>query len=427
VRILVISNLYPPDALGGYEMGCRQVVGSLQARGHDVRVLTTAPRTPVASPPHVRRALRLTDLWVNYHVSRSAVVTQRLEEAESHRISAFNVHALLAQLEDFEPDVVYVWMLTGVGGLGLMATLHHLRVPWVWHLMDDVPATLCQLGNRVVPALAREVERQLRGHCLACSQQLVDEIERRGVRLQGDVEVLPNWVAGPVPPVRTSFYRGDRPLRIVASAAHIDRGYDKGMDLLIKAAARLRERGREDFTLDIFGQVNDSYYGDLIKTNRLGDLVALRGSLSQADLIAAYQDYDVFAFPARLREPCAFAPLEAAPSGCVTVMSTISGNSEWLVHGVHCLKVPRTTEGFAHMFGEILDGRVDLEPIGRRGAVAVRRDFHLDRLLPRIERVLARAARQPRDGGGTPDEAYRLALLAEKLTSVLVQEPYCCA
>ena len=29
MKILVISNLYPPDALGGYEMGCRQVVENL--------------------------------------------------------------------------------------------------------------------------------------------------------------------------------------------------------------------------------------------------------------------------------------------------------------------------------------------------------------------------------------------------------------
>ncbi|AGA25884.1 glycosyltransferase family 4 protein [Singulisphaera acidiphila] len=425
MKILVISNLYPPDALGGYEMGCRQVVENLRARGHEVRVLTTAPRTPVASPPHVRRTLRLTDMWVDYHMSRCATVTQLLDESESHRINAFNVHALLGELDDFEPDVAYVWMLTGIGGLGLMATLHHLRVPWVWHLMDDVPATLCQLDNQVIPALAREIERQLRGHTIACSQQLVDEIERRGVRLQGEVEIVPNWVAGPVPPLRSEFYQGDRPLRIVASAAHIDRCYDKGMDLLIKAAATLRDQGRDNFSLDIFGQVNDSFYGDLIKSNHLSGLVTLRGSLKQADLIAAYQDYDVFAFPARLREPCAFAPLEAAPSGCVTVMSILSGNSEWLVHGVHCLKVPRTSEGFAHMFGEILDGRVDLEPIGRRGALAVRRDFHLDKLLPKIERILTRAARQSRDGAGTSDEVYRLALLAEKLTSVLIQEPYC--
>ena len=364
-------------------------------------------------------------MWVDYHMARCAAVTQLLDESESNRINAFNVHALLAELDDFEPDVAYVWMLTGIGGLGLMATLHHLRVPWVWHLMDEVPAILCQREYRVIPALAREVERQLRGHTIACSQQLVDAIERQGIRLQGEVEIVPNWVAGPIPPLRSEFYQGDRPLRIVASAAHIDRCYDKGMDLLIKAAASLRDRGRDDFSLDIFGQVNDSFYSDLIKTNHLSGIVTLRGSLKQADLIVAYQDYDVFAFPARLREPCAFAPLEAAPSGCVTIMSLLSGNSEWLVHGVHCLKVPRTSEGFAHIFGEILDGRIDLEPLGRRGALAVRRDFHLDTLLPKIERILTKAARQTRAGAGTSDEVYRLALLAEKLTSVLIQEPYC--
>jgi len=425
VKILVISNLYPPDALGGYEMGCRQVVDRLRANGHDVRVLTTAPRTPVISPPHVHRKLRLTDMWVDYHITRSATVTQLLDESESHRISSFNVHALLHELKDFEPDVAYVWMLTGIGGLGLMAALHHLRVPWVWHLMDDVPATLCQLGNQVVPELAQEIERQLRGHVIACSQQLVDEIERRGIRLQGEVEVIPNWVSGEIPPVRSEFYAGGRDLRIVASAAHIDRCYDKGMDLLIKAAAQLRDQGLEGFTLDIYGRVNDGYYADLIKTYHLTNLVRLRGSLKQSELIAAYQHYDLFAFPARLKEPCAFAPLEAAPSGCVTLMSQISGNSEWLVHGVHCLKVPRTADGFAFMLGEILQGRVDLAPIGRRGALAVRRDFHLDSLLPKIERILGRIAQQDRSGAGTSDEVYRLALLAEKLNSVLLQEPYC--
>ena len=41
MRILVISNFYPPHHIGGYELGCRDVVGELRARGHDVRVLTS--------------------------------------------------------------------------------------------------------------------------------------------------------------------------------------------------------------------------------------------------------------------------------------------------------------------------------------------------------------------------------------------------
>ena len=99
-------------------------------------------------------------------------------------------------------------MLVGVGGLGLMACLQHLRVPWVWHLMDDVPLMLCRSHGRLVPAFAREFSRQLRGRYLACSQQLVDEIEAGGVALNGKVEVVPNWVDGPDRPRPAGYLDG---------------------------------------------------------------------------------------------------------------------------------------------------------------------------------------------------------------------------
>ncbi len=423
MKILVLSNLYPPDTVGGYEMGCRQAVEALRARGHDVRVLTSAPRTPVVTPPHVHRAFKLIDMWDPYTQERSTPLAWRQAEAEALRISAVNVHTLLTELESFRPDVVYAWMLVGIGGLGLMTCLQYLQVPWVWHLMDEVPSILCANDHEVCPIFAREFNRRIHGIYLACSQQLVDRIEQRGTRLNGEVEILPNWVAGPCPPVRTEFYRGGT-LRIVSAAAFIDRSYDKGMDLVIKAAVLLRERGLDRFTLDLYGKLKDHYYSDLVRSTRIQDHVRFRGGVTQAELMAAYRDYDVFAFPARLREPCAFAPLEAAPSGCVPIMSRVSGNAEWFVHGVHCLKVPRTAEGFAHALGEVIEGRVDLEAIGRRVAAVIRTDFQLDILILRIEGALERASRRPRDGAGTRDEAYRLALLAERLVYIMLQEPH---
>ena len=42
MRILVISNLYPPHALGGYEQRCRETVESLRQRGHSVQVLCSS-------------------------------------------------------------------------------------------------------------------------------------------------------------------------------------------------------------------------------------------------------------------------------------------------------------------------------------------------------------------------------------------------
>ena len=210
----------------------------------------------------------------------------------------------------------------------------------------------------------------------------------------------------------------------MAAAAFLDRNYDKGIDLLIRAAAILRERDENRFSLDIFGKATDSYFADLIRALRLSDVVRLKGSLGQSELLDAYGNYDVFAFPGRPDEPFGFAPLEALGRGCVPVIHHLCGAAEWLVHGVHCLKVGRDPSSFAGAFGQILDGSVDLGPIARRGEAAVWRDFHLDTLLPKIEDVLADASTRPRTGAGTSDEAYRLAVLAEKLTHIFMQEPY---
>jgi glycogen(starch) synthase len=423
MKVLVLSNLYPPDTVGGYELGCRQAVDALRARGHDVRVLTSAPRTPVETPPHVFRALQLTDLWDFYSDARTTSVALHLKESEAFQVNAFNVHALLATLREFEPDVVYVWMLVGIGGLGMLACLHHLKVPWVWHLMDDVPAKLCTLFYRVQPDLAREFSRQFRGTFLACSRQLVDQMSQSGITLGDRVEMIPNWVTGPRPRPRRSFDRGDR-LRIVTAAAFLDRGYDKGIDLLIRAAGLLREGGVDRFSVDIYGKATDGYYAGLIQAHGLSDHVRLRGSLGQAELIDVYPDYDVFAFPGRPDEPFGFAPLEALGRGCVPVIHRRCGAAEWLVHGVHCLKVARDASSFAGAFRRVLDGAVALEPIARRGQEVVWRDLHIDALLPRIERALADASVRSRAGAGTADEAYRLAVLAGKLSDILMQEPF---
>ena len=424
MKILVLSNLYPPDVIGGYELGCRQAVDALLAVGHEIRVLTTAPRVPVEPETHVLRTMRLVDAWSDYHFKRNAVVTNLLEQGESLRVDAFNIHALLAELEDFQPDVVYVWMLVGIGGLGLMACLNHLSMPWVWHLMDNVPLMLCRSGGRVVPAFAREFNRQLKGSYIACSTQLLDEIEAGGIELNDRVVVLPNWIDGPARCARTDYLR-DGTLRIVTAAGLIDRQADKGIDILIEAAARLRDGGHEAFTVEVYGRSTDGYAAHLIHQFGMESRVFLRGSISQSELSDCFEQADVFAFPTRAREPFGFAPLEAAARGCVPVISQTCGLAEWFVHGVHLLKSERTAEGFARVFAAILDGSIDVASIGRRAAGIIRREFHIDLIAPKICEVLELAAGRPRIGAGTAAEAYRLARLAEKLSRVLIQESLC--
>lgn len=425
MKVLVVSNLYPPDVMGGYEVCCAHMVDALRGRGHEVRVLTASPRTPTGrpDPPHVRRRLKLVDIWSTYAYQQNMPVTACLDQNESHRISAHNVHVLLDEVADFRPDVTFLHMLLGLGAMGLLACLEHVRMPWVWQLGDDVPVKMCWLQGRLVPALARELTRLECGQFIAVSDQLLGAIAAAGITLNGPVEVIPYGVCGPFPPLKRT-YRPYGRLRLVTAAGVLDRPIDKGTDLAIEAVARLRDAGH-DVALDIYGEEKDPYFAELIAQRDLGDRARLCGFLPNDELVRRYDRYDLFLFPTRPGEPFGVAPLEAAARGCVPVVSSICGVAEWVVHGVHVLKAPRRAEAYARVIAEVARGAIDLEALGRRGASLVRRDLSIDVLIGRTEAVLRRAAALDRSGAGTADEAYRLAVLAEKLSRMLVQRSLC--
>ena len=104
------------------------------------------------------------------------------------------------------------------------------------------------------------------------------------------------------------------------------------------------------------------------------------------------------------------------------MMSQQCGNAEWFVSGVHCLKADRSAEAFADAMIGVLTGSTELGPIAKRASAVVGRDFHLDTIIPRIDGALVRASSAAKRPGGTAAEAYRMALLAEKLTKVFVGE-----
>jgi glycogen(starch) synthase len=435
VKILVISNLYPPDFIGGYELCCGQMVDGLIARGHDVRVLTTTPRAPCPSVDHVARELELVNCYDPYGVLRGQPALRRLSAGRAAIVNAHNVHVLVDSLRRLQPDVVYLWNLLGIGGLGLVGCLEHLQVPWVWHLEDCAPRLLCSLRDEEFPGLADAFSRFMRGSYLAVSDRVIWEIEAGGVKLHGEVELLPNWVLGEKPPERNRFYRPGDVLRVVSAG---QMGRHKGIHLLVEAAALLRDRGYDNFQIDLYGKVSDLSVAPLPHQYGVEHLVTFKGPCRQEELIARYarHEYDVFAFPTWAREPFGCAPIEAAAYGAVMVMSESCGVGEWFVDGVHCLKAARTAQAFADVLAGVLDGRIDLKPIGRRGSAVIWRDFRRDALLPRVESALERASRSSKTNLDAParvprvtearyDDVYRLALLGEKLTEAIVQEAGC--
>lgn len=429
MRILTLTNIFPPDFIGGYELLCSQIVDVFRAGGHQVHVLTSAPRKPAPVSSHVSRDFRLGNIYEGPLMAKVHPHARRASEIESKYINAFNVHVLLGHLEQFAPDVVYLHNLVGLGGLGILGCLQHQKIPWVWQLGDAVPYHLCstqtiegfpgeEFWGRPAPGLASAFSQMIEGAFICCSSRLLAEIAGYGIELRGRVEVLPYWFHG-VRSTERAPHREGGTLRIASAGAL---GPHKGTDLLIEAAAQLRGSGRGNFKLDLYGTVDSPQWQVLIDKHNLRPQVTLHGARPQAELARAYRSCDLFAFPTWSREPFGVAPVEAAAQGCVPVLAESCGIAEWMLDGVECLKAERSVEAFSAVFRDAYDGKVDLNELGSRAANLVWRDFHIDAVAPRIEAILQETARKSRRGAGKSDEAYRLAILAEKTAAVMGQE-----
>lgn len=416
MKVLVVSNLYPPDVIGGYEISCEQMVDELRGRGHDVLVLTAANRRSLAADPvHVRRDC---DLYGYYDgAGRFTRKVERLHNhATAHMVDPFNTQVFLRALREFEPDVVHLWNLVGLGGLGIVAALHHLGVPWVWHLGDSIPRALCTLDAGVLPPLARASTRFMHGMFTACSEHVLRESEADGPILRR-VEIVPNWVEAGVPPARDGW-RPNGTLRAVSAGQLAPQ---KGAALAIEAVARVIEAGDVDITLDVYGTGPGGWIESLIRTRGVSGRVRFLGHRPHPELIDLFAQYDVFIFPTWSREPHAVSQLEAASRGCLCIITNDCGNAEWLVDGVHCVKARRDPASFAAALRDVAT-RADAEQIARRGQAVVYRDFNIARSADRIESILEAEAKNVVPTQEQFDVAYALARHGSRLVHELIDE-----
>ena len=149
VRLLVISDLYPPVAYGGYERSCAAVVDGLSAR-HSVVVLTSdRRRAQVPAERWVRRELpwlgpaRSEALRVPCAAVRTAAITRRV-------------------LSELRPDAVYVCNCLCISQVAPYVALQ-AGVPVVHRVSELWLATSLYRGDRFVGYLQPGRRRARRG------------------------------------------------------------------------------------------------------------------------------------------------------------------------------------------------------------------------------------------------------------------------
>ena len=131
MRLLVVSNLYPPDVHGGYELLCHDVVECLLREKMEIRVLTSvaprASRRRADQEPEVHRRLQLTAPFSAPPVRwfpRSPVVDWT------------NMYITWAVIRQFRPHGALVFSLRRLG-LAPLEALRRANVPTAYVLNDE--------------------------------------------------------------------------------------------------------------------------------------------------------------------------------------------------------------------------------------------------------------------------------------------------
>jgi glycogen synthase len=389
LKILILSNLCPPFWIGGYEIGCANVAAGLYTAGHNIRLATCRSHVPGPPDPiYIDRCFNLQ--WYQPTSVVDEVVRYPLFHAA---VSDYdNSLELLRLLRSFAPDVVYLWNIWGIGGIALLDLLNTLDVPWVLHLMDNLPHHLIAGGPEHVRSIFGGSISDLfsRGRVISISQRLLDEIfEDVHMTFDGDLEIVPGWVDSRVLPGDFENCRGSGTRFVSAGRVCTE----KGIELILEAAALLSRQGIREFNVDIFGAGELPSFIDMAQRLGVNNIVRFLGPRAQAELIPLYSGYHGFLFPTWEREPFGFAPIEAAATGCIPVVTRQCGAAERLVDLVHCLKIDRTAEELALAMRRIVERTVDLPALARRAANMVRHDLGFDRALGRVIDILNAASR----------------------------------
>lgn len=348
MRVLTITNWYPPHHFGGYELSCLDVMLRFERRGHEVHVLCGDTRLPGDRPPpdpeherRVRRTLRL------YHDGAQILRPPRREQLAIERHNQAELERAIA---DVRPDVISVWHLAGASQ-GLLATIARSGVPVVFAVCDDWlvyaahidPWTASFDRSRVRRAIGRLAERVLGVPCalpdvgamgsfLFVSRATRDAAEERSRWRYPRQAVVWSGIDRATYPPRGPVE--DRPWRwrLVTTGRFDPR---KGFDTVIRALPLLPA----DATLALWGRGGEAEQArlqSLAEELGVAEQVSF-GSLERDELPAAYADADVMVFPSTWAEPFGLVPVEAMACDTPVVATRMGGSAEFLEPEGNCL------------------------------------------------------------------------------------------
>lgn len=439
MRLLVVSNLYPPNVIGGYERLCYDAVSGLARRDHRITVLTSSFGNKVEDFPGqvVRRSLRL---LIGDGIYRPFEGDAAAREA----INRANLTVLRQSIAETRPEIIFAWnlffldrsMLDALAGSGigvvLMLTdnwLITMEKPHFWasffrdHVLGDRPfaptATpaaaardrrssllargrrwlLNRVGPRTPPAVSGIAEARVNFPFRAIfgSNFVRDLYDASGIAFAHG-HVVHNGVSQDGYATRPARDRtalvepGELRLLFVGRLVDL-----KGVHTTVEALPLLSpdELGVTRVRLAIVGDMRDAAYvrqlRETIERSGAANRITMQPPVPEEALFDLFQAHDLYLFPS-LYEPFSLTLIHALASGIPTIASRAGGNVEIVREGETGLLFEKSS---AQDLARAVRALACDPALRARVATAGRhlaRTFTVDRMVNEMEDVLRRGA-----------------------------------
>lgn len=403
MRILIISNYYPPFELGGWEQLTAEVTDHLRRRGHEVLVLTSRHRAGelAATEPGVIRGLHLQSPDVAYY-HPAYTLRRPAWQRENSRL-------LRQTIADFRPDMVFIngmWNLSPAIALEVEhlcpeRVVYYMASTWPTDVDPDQAYWAAPPNRRVMQPvksiagwMANSISSSTDGRSgLRFTRVLcVSEFIRQYLVTEAGIPAENTFVVyNGIDPRTFSMEQDDRRpssvLRLLYSGSLVSH---KGVDTAIRALDFLQDDGQlAKIKLTIVGSGHPDYETYLKKITDELDLracVSFEPRVPREQVPALLKQHDVLLFPSVWEEPLARMVQEAMASGMVVIGSTSGGTPEILRHGENGLTfTPGDDRMLAERITLLLDNPTLFPTLSEAARQTVEECFTINRMVDELE------------------------------------------
>ncbi len=411
MRILFLSNFYPPHDVGGYEQWCEEVANGLMDRGHEVAVLTSRHGIQAGSTDeqgYVTRSLYLQADISYYHPVDFFLRRPNQEQA--------NIQALRRMIDEFQPDVVMVW-----GMWNLSHTLPYWAEQWMpgrvayfisnyWPADPDPHTVYWRLPTR--RPMLELIKRPLRTlalaelrregyppslqfeHAVCCSEYVRDTLVKLGKLpahagiLFGGTDPKPFLAASKLNKNHQGKQNGSLDLLYFGRLIH-----DKGVHTAIEALGLLKKQGLADgIQLTVLGSGHPDYetkIQQMVGQMDVENQVRFVKQVPRTEVPEWLGRFDVYLFTSIWPEPMARSVMEAMAAGLLVIGTEVGGQVEMLANDQNSLTFKaEDAECLASHIARVSNDPLRRVQLATAGQQMVLERFTLNRMINEIEQFL---------------------------------------